>query len=70
MGASGECFRDDQAPCLHRLGGAGVDVATGDDRSVLDSDEYPTAGLAHPRFAARAHGVGGQQYASSGATIC
>jgi hypothetical protein len=21
MGASGECFRDDQAPCLHRLGG-------------------------------------------------
>ena len=28
LGASGDCFRDDQAPCLHRLGGAGVDVAT------------------------------------------
>jgi hypothetical protein len=30
-----------------------------DDRSVLDSDEYPTAGRAHPKFAAHAHGVRG-----------
>ena len=28
-----------------------------DDSSVLDSDEYPTDGLAHPKFAARADGV-------------
>ena len=25
MGGLRQCFRDDQAPCLHRHGGAGVD---------------------------------------------
>jgi hypothetical protein len=147
MGASGECFRDDQAPCLTasvglvrcgdptvvmsdaadlvevhtlrvvkpgdshsraacslvsttalnciaaysplprphvrrpcQLRSVGDEVCSGDMTSsswlirmqlavLTDSDKNPTAGLAHPMFAARAHGVRGQQYASSGATV-
>ena len=41
-----------------------------DDRSVLDSDEYPTAGLAIQGSRRVLTVSGGQQYASSGATIC
>jgi hypothetical protein len=42
-----------------------------DDTTVLDSDEYTTAGLAHPPALRRVLTVsGGQQYASPGATIC
>jgi hypothetical protein len=48
-----------------------MQLGSPDDSSVLDSDEYPTAGLGHPPSSRRVLTVSaGQQYASPGATIC
>jgi hypothetical protein len=52
MGALGECCRDDQAPCFHRVGGARVDegyarfISTG---STAVSDNRGGRWLRRPR---------------------